>query len=117
MKVGARSRDGQDLGDDDLDVVGADARGDHGDAQSLVRAGDGVELAMAAMDLDILEHLGDAVGAVGVARQQDVVGDLSGSEVDVVLAVGIGQRDAADPRRARCLLVSYLGQREGCAER
>ena len=93
MNVGGRSAMARILGDDDLDVVGADAGGHHRHAQALMRAGHRVELAVATMDLDVLEHLRDAVGPIGIARQQDVIGDLSGREVDVVLAVGVGQRD------------------------
>ena len=36
---------------------------------------------------------GDAVGPVRVAGQEDVVRHLAGREVDVVLAIGVGQRD------------------------
>ena len=92
MKVGLLG-DGQELGQHDLDVVGADARRDHRDAQAPVPAGDRAELAMLAIDLDVVEQRGDALGPVQVAGQQDVVGHLAGGEVDVVLALGVGQRD------------------------
>ena len=62
-------------------------------AQAAMPAGDGVELAVATGDLDRVEQAGDAVGAVGVPGQEDVVRDLAGGEVDVVLAIGVGQRD------------------------
>ena len=46
------------------------------------------------MDLDVLQHRGDAVGAIGVAGQQDVLRQLTGCQVDVVLALPGRQRHA-----------------------
>jgi hypothetical protein len=56
-------------------------------------AGDRVELAMPPLQLDIIEERRDAVGAVGIARQEDVVGHLARGQVDVILALRVGQRD------------------------
>jgi hypothetical protein len=48
---------------------------------------------MTALELDALEALRDLRRPVLVARQQDVLGQLAPGQVDVVLLVGIGQRD------------------------
>ena len=56
-------------------------------------AGDRLELAVRATHLDVVEELRDALHAIGVAGQEDVVGHLARGEVDVVLAIRVGQRD------------------------
>ncbi len=109
-------RDGQELGHDDLDVVGADAGGDDRDAQAAVAAGDRVELAVPALHLDVVEERRDAVGAIGIARQEDVVGHLAGREVDVVLALRVGQRDQRVRVRHGDSFSFDLARREGSAE-
>ena len=50
-----------------------------------VRAGRGHELPMAALELDAVEAGGDAGGAVRVAGEEDVLGQLAWAEPDVVL--------------------------------
>jgi hypothetical protein len=87
-------RDGQDLRQGDLHVVGADAGRDGRDAPSLEAPGDRGELPVALPHLDVGQPLGDAVDAVRVAREEDVLGQLAGSERDVVLAFAFGKRDA-----------------------
>ena len=87
-------RDGQDLGDHDLDVVGADAGRDGRDAPSVEASGDRGELAVALAHLDVGQPRGDAVDAVRVAGEEDVLGQLAWSECDVVLPFAVGKRDA-----------------------
>ena len=54
-------------------------------ALAAVRAGDRRELAVAALELDRVEAGRDAGGAVGVAGEEDVLGQFAGAEADVVL--------------------------------
>ncbi len=87
-------RDGQDLGQHDLDVVGPDARRDGRDAPSMEAAGDRGELAVALAHLDVGQPRGDALDAILVAGEEDVLGQFAWSECDVVLPFAVGKRDA-----------------------
>src|SRR3989304_4697673 len=82
-------RDGQDLGHGDLDIVRADAGRDDRDAPAAVGAGDRGELAVPLPQLDALEARGDALGAVGVTGEEDVLGQFPWSECDVILPFAI----------------------------
>ena len=97
--------DGQDLGDDDLDVVGADACRDARHSATLVDAGGRGELTMSLLELDLVEEGGNLRRAVLVARQEDVFGELARCAIDVVLAIRVGYRNQSACRRhpASCL--------------
>ena len=77
--------------------------------------GDGRELAVLAPHLDRVEHPRDALDAGGVTGQQDVLGELARRQVDVVLAVGLGQGHpaVADGQHASSVTApNVLGRRE-----
>ena len=92
---GGPFRDRQDLRHRDLDVVGADAGRDDRDPLAPVRAGGRSELAMPVLHLDRVEARGDPGRPILVAGEEDVLGQVSRSESDVVLPVPFGDRDPA----------------------
>ena len=71
------------------------------DPQALVHARGARELAMAVPELDAVEEGGDALDAVLVAGEEDVVGQLTRAEADVVLPLAGGDRDAGIHGRQR----------------
>jgi len=64
---------------------------------------------MTALDFEVTEERSDAVDSVGIAGEQDVLGDLSRREIDVVLALGVREGDAGI--RARQGSSSFAGTR------
>ena len=78
-------RDRQDLRHRDLDVVRADPGRDDRDPGAAIRPGDRGELPVAPLELDVVETRGDPGGPVGVAGEEDVLGQVTRSESDVVL--------------------------------
>ena len=84
----------EDLREHDLDVVGADASRQGGDAEALVLAGRARELAVAMRPLDGVEVGGDPLDAVLVPGEEDVIGQLTRAEPDVVLPFAGGDCDA-----------------------
>jgi hypothetical protein len=100
-----------ELDDRDLGAARAHAGAEHGDAQAAVNAGEGDVLAVAALELDLVEETGDALGPAGVADEDDRGGDLSGGEVDVVLAAfGVGDAlGGGDRSNHRFFTVSARG--------
>src|SRR4051794_32394341 len=44
--------------------------------------------------IDVVEPLGDLRRSIGVAGEEDVLGQLSGAESDVILPLPLGERDA-----------------------
>ena len=91
---GGMLRDRQDLGDDDLDVVSADAGRDARETPPLVRAGRCSELAVPVLVLDAVEECRDLRRPILVAGQQDVLGDIARASIDVVLALRGWDRNA-----------------------
>src|SRR5262245_43276240 len=87
-------RDRENLGDHDLDVVRSDTRRDDRHALATVRAGDRRKFAMPALELDVVEQPGDPGGSVWVAGEEEVLGQFAGAEIDVVLPLPNGERDA-----------------------
>ena len=77
--------DREDLRDDDLDVVRADAGRDDRHALAPVASGDRGELTVLSLELDRIEARGDPGGSVLVPGEEDVLGQVSRSESDVVL--------------------------------
>ena len=88
--------DGEDLGNDDLDVVGPDPGRDDRNPLSLgiVPVADANSRCRCSSSTSI-EARGDAGGPVLVAGEQDVLGEFAGSESDVVLPFAGGDRDPA----------------------
>ena len=82
---GGPFRDRQDLGHDDLDVVGADPGRDDRDPLTSKRPGDRGELPVLVLELDGIEARCDPGGSIRVAGEEDVLGQVSRSESDVVL--------------------------------
>ena len=67
----------------DVDVVGADTRGERSHTTSLVRAGDGLELAACHVALHIVEVGGYHIYTCRVAHQYHNIRDLLGTKVKV----------------------------------
>jgi len=76
--------EGVELVEDDVDVVGADAGGDDGDAFLADPAGVGDEFAVVGAVFDGVEVLADAVDAVRVADGEDGGGQFFGTKVEVI---------------------------------
>ena len=72
-----------ELRDGDVDVADADAGRENGHPLALVGAGHGVELAVGDLAFDILEMFGDEGHTARIADQNDGVGQLFGTEVEV----------------------------------
>src|SRR5262249_55011481 len=72
-------------------VVGADPGRDDRDPQVAIRSGDRGELPVALLDLDGIEARGDPSGPVRVSGEEDVLGQFSRSEPDVVLPFSGGE--------------------------
>ena len=49
---------------------------------------------MPALELDVVEQPGDAGGSIWVAGEEEVLGQFAGAEIDVVLPLPCGKRDA-----------------------
>ena len=79
-----------------------------GHALATVRTGDRGELAVPALELDVVEQPGDLGGAVGVAGEEEVLGQLAGAEIDVVLPLPVGERDAVVRVRQEPVLLLAL---------
>ena len=75
---------GVEFGEDDIDIVGADAGGDDGEAFLADAAGMGDEFAVLGAVFDGIEMLANFGYAVGVAYRQDGRGQFFGAEVEVV---------------------------------
>src|SRR5258706_4154887 len=106
------SRDREDLSDRDLDVVGPDARGDDRDREAAVRSRGGCELAVLVFAVDVVEPLRDLGRSFGIAGEEDVLGQLSGAESDVILPLPRGERDAVVRARQAPISSSILYSRE-----
>ena len=104
-----RIGDLHDLGQHDLDVVGAHPGGHAAESHAAVRPRRRRDLAVAALELDRVPARRDLRHPTGIADQQDVLGQLASLEADVVLArsgprcVGLGQVGQACG--ASCVLV------------
>src|ERR1700722_3577017 len=75
---------GIELVEDDVDVIGADAGGDDGEAFLADAAGMGHEFPVLGAVFDGVEMPADAVYAVGIANGDDCGGQVFGSEIEVV---------------------------------
>ena len=75
---------GVEFVEDDIDVVGADAGGDDGEAFLADAAGMGYEFAVLGAVFDGVEMAADAIYAVGIADGNDGGGQFFGSEIEVV---------------------------------
>lgn len=75
--------EGVELSEDDVDVVGTDARREDGYAFALVGAGGTDELTVGVFALDGVEEGLDHGDASGVSYEDDFVGELSGLYVKV----------------------------------
>ena len=107
--------DGQDLGHHDLHVVGPDAGRHDGHAAAVETAGDRGELAVLPVELHVLEARGDPLDPLRVTGEEDVLGQLTPTEADVVLPISVRERDAGvRVRQGRPSLV--LGPEAGLGE-
>lgn len=70
--------------EDDVDVVGADSGGDHGNSLFPEKAGVGDEFAVRGFVFDGVETFADAGYTVGVANGEDGVGDLIRTDIEVI---------------------------------
>ena len=77
-------RQGVELVEDDVDVIGADAGGDDGEPFFADAAGMGYEFAVVGAVFDGVEVSADPVHAVGVAHGDDGRGQFFGPEVEVI---------------------------------
>src|SRR5205807_2150134 len=78
-------RDRQDLRHRDLDIVRADPGRDDRDPGAAIRSGDGGELPVSLLALDVVEACRDPAGPIWVTGEEDVLGQFTRSEPDVVL--------------------------------
>ena len=88
---GRSLRDRQDLRHRDLDIVRADTGRDDRDTDAAIRSGDRGELSVAPLELDVVEARGDPGGPIGVPGEEDVLGQFTRSESDVVLPFSCGE--------------------------
>ena len=68
----------------DVEVVGAHAGREHGDALAVEPASAGDEFTVLALHLDLVEKRGNHVDAARVAHHDDIVGQLVGMQVQVI---------------------------------
>lgn len=68
--------EGVQLGHDDVDIVGADARGENGNALALIGAGEADELTIGVLALDGVEELLNHRNTTRVANEDDFIGEL-----------------------------------------
>jgi len=87
--------DRQDLSHHDLDVVRADPGRHDRDTLTPKPSGDRRELPVSTLELDGFEARGDPVSAVGVTREEDVLGQFAWPESDVVLPFTVRDRNPA----------------------
>ena len=90
--------DREDLRDDDLHVVGADAGRDDRHSLAPIAPGDRREFPVLMLELDGIETRGDPGGSVGVTGEEDVLGQFAWTETDVVLPFSGRDRDPAIQR-------------------
>jgi len=76
--------EGIEFVDDDIDIIGADAGGEDGEAFLADEAGMGDELAVLGPDLDGIEVFADLLYAVGIADGDDGAGNLLGAKIEVI---------------------------------
>ena len=96
MKVG-RSVIARISATDDLDVVRADAGGHDRDPLAPKGPRHRRELPMLVLELDGIEARADPGGSVGVAGEEDVLGQFAWAETDVVLPFSDRGRNPAIP--------------------
>ena len=82
---------GVQLGHDDVDVVTAHAGAEGCHAGAVVAAGEGMELAVVALELDAFEDVFEHVDPRGVTNEQHLVGQGAAVEVYVVEAAVRGE--------------------------
>ncbi len=81
---------GIQLGHDDVDIVGADASGENGNALALIGAGEADELTICVLALDGVEELLNHRNTARIADEDNFIGELSGLDMEVEnRAVGI----------------------------
>ena len=81
---------GVQLGEHNVDVVGAHPRGNHRDTLALVGARVGDELAVLLAHLHRVQHTGYHRHTAGIAHQNDIVGQFLRVQVEMVnRAVGL----------------------------
>ena len=76
-------RQGVEFGHDNVNIVGADAMRQDGDAFPVPLSGDGNEFAGSVAELDLVQQVRDHVHAAGVAHEDDVVGQFFRLQMDM----------------------------------
>lgn len=82
--------EGVQLRHDNIDIVGADARGENGNALPLIGAGEADELTIGVLALNGVEELLNHRDTTRIANEDDFIGELSGLDMEMEnRAVGI----------------------------
>ena len=102
--------EGVQLGHDDVDIVGSDARGEDGNALALIGAGEADELTICVLALDGVEELLNHRNTARIANKDDFIGELSGLDMEVEnRAVGIdNELRIGDRGFIHCMLIFLL---------